>query len=153
MLAKPPFECPQQRRADRRVVAGLYSVTDVALGKRTGGGQYGFKIAESVNDGRQDRHQHAALLFHITAKQWSDCRRYFEKSPVEQLSGLLGDGLDLQEAVLNRFHLVRRHNLSPCLRGRPFNSMNRPLRITVRLMSASSRRRSILRAIALPLGD
>src|SRR5262249_1295103 len=109
MLAKTTFQCPEQRCADGGVIGSFHAVIDVALGKCTRCRQYGFEVTKSVNDGRHYGHQLAALLLHITAKQRLNGWRHFEKPTVEQRGGLLRDGLELQEAVLDRFYLVWRH--------------------------------------------
>jgi len=113
MCAQPALQRPNERVADGLIVGGLDAVRDVALGQRARRGQHGAEIVEPVDDDRKRRHQLAALLFHVAAKQRLDRGCDLEQPAVEQGGGFLGDGRDLLEALLDRRHLFRRHRCSP----------------------------------------
>jgi hypothetical protein len=88
----------------------------VALGERARRREDGFELVEAVDHDAERRHQVAALLRHVAAKQWLDVGSDFEQPSIEQSGRLLGYQRDQLETVLNGFHLMG--HLRRFLRGR-----------------------------------
>ena len=79
---------------------GLRAIGDVALGEVTHCGSNLLDFGETVDDGRDRRHQVLPLDLHIADKQRAQLRRRLKQPFVEQLCRLIGDRVHLEGACV-----------------------------------------------------
>jgi hypothetical protein len=99
--AEALFESPEERGADGGVVSVVDAETGVADAEIADGGENLIEFLEAAHREAEDGHELPTLLLHVAAEESTESGIELEETGVKKCRGLIGDGSDGTERVLN----------------------------------------------------